>query len=69
MAELVFEVVQDAEGGFTAEALGEGIFTEAETWEDLRINVQEAVEAYFFDRQKPSSVRLRLLRDEVLAIA
>ena len=29
MNELVFEVTQEADGGFVAEALGESIFTEA----------------------------------------
>jgi len=29
MKEIVFEVEQDADGGFTAEAIGESIFTEA----------------------------------------
>ena len=69
MNELIFEVGQDADGGFTAESLGESIFTEADSWSELRANVQEAVEAYFFDRPKPTSIRLRLVRDEVLAIA
>jgi predicted RNase H-like HicB family nuclease len=69
MRELIFEVAQESDGGFTAEALGEGIFTQADSWEELRANVQEAVEAYFFDQQKPSAVRLRLVRDEVMAIA
>jgi hypothetical protein len=67
--EIVFEVTQDSDGGFTAEALGEGIFTEADSWNELRSNVQKAVEAYFFDGPKPASIRLRLVRDEVLAIA
>ncbi len=69
MTELIFEVAQEADGGFTAEALGEGIFTQADSWAELRANVQEAVEAYFFDGQKPTAIRLRLVRDEVLAIA
>ncbi|MGH9562695.1 MAG: type II toxin-antitoxin system HicB family antitoxin [Terracidiphilus sp.] len=69
MKELVFEVSQEADGGYTAEALGESIFTQAKTWEELRANVREAVEAYFFDSTPPASVRLRLVRDEVLAVA
>ena len=69
MKELIFEVAQESDGGFTAEAIGESIFTQADTWEELRANVQEAVEAYFFDKQKPAAIRLRLVRDEVLAIA
>ncbi len=67
MIELVFEVTQEADGGFTAEALGEGIFTEADSWDALRANVREAVAAYFFDRPAPDSLRLHLVRDEVLA--
>jgi predicted RNase H-like HicB family nuclease len=67
MSELVFEITQEADGGFVAEALGEGIFTEGDTWDDLRANVREAVKAYFFDRPPPDRVRLHLVRDEVLA--
>ena len=66
MSELVFEVTQEADGGFVAEALGESIFTEADTWEQLRANVREAVAAYYFDRSPPQTVRLHLVRDEVL---
>lgn len=69
MQELVFEITQESDGGFTAEALGESIFTQAETWSELRTNVQEAVEAFYFDRPRPMSLRMHLVRDEVLAIA
>ncbi len=67
MDELVFEVTQEADGGFVAEALGESIFTQADTWEELRANVREAVSAFYFDRTAPSRLRLHLVRDEVLA--
>jgi predicted RNase H-like HicB family nuclease len=67
MTELVFEVTQEADGGFVAEALGESIFTEGNSWEELRANVREAVRAYFFDRPAPHSIRLHLVRDEVIA--
>lgn len=50
-----------------AEALGESIFTQADTWDELRTNVREAVEAFYFDRPAPARVRLHLVRDEVLA--
>ena len=39
MADLVFEAVQDADGGYCAECLTENIFTQGDTWEDLRSNV------------------------------
>jgi len=67
MNELVFEVVQEADGGFVAEALGESIFTQADTWEELRNNVREAVTAFYFDKPAPGRLRLHLVRDEVIA--
>ena len=67
MNELVFEVTQEADGGFVADALGESIFTQADTWDELRQNVREAVAAFYFDRPAPAVLRLHLVRDEVLA--
>jgi predicted RNase H-like HicB family nuclease len=67
MNELVFEVTQEADGGYVAEALGESIFTQGDDWDELRANVREAVAAYFFDRPAPKQLRLHLVRDEVLA--
>jgi predicted RNase H-like HicB family nuclease len=67
MNELVFEITQESDGGFVAEALGESIITQADTWEELRANVREAVKAFYFDRPAPSRLRLHLVRDEVIA--
>jgi hypothetical protein len=47
MAELVFEVIQESDGGYCAECLTESIFTEADTWDELRKNVLEATSAFF----------------------
>jgi len=69
MKELIFEVTQETDGGFVAEAIGESIFTQADSWDELRANVREAVQAYYFDSTPPASIRLRLVRDEVLAVA
>jgi hypothetical protein len=67
MKEIVFEVTQEADGGYVAEALGESIITDADTWEALRTNVREAVNAFYFDQPAPRRIRLHLVRDEVLA--
>lgn len=67
MNELIFEVTQEADGGFVVEAIGESIITQADTWEELRANVREAVTAFYFDRPAPKRLRLHLVRDEVLA--
>jgi predicted RNase H-like HicB family nuclease len=65
--EIVFSVTQENDGGYAAECLSHDIFTQGNTWEELRVNVREAVSAYFFDQPKPSAVRLHLVRDELLA--
>jgi len=69
MDELIFEVSQDLDGGYTAECLTEAIFTQADTWDDLRTNVLDAVTGFYFDQTPPSRIRLHLVRDEVLSVA
>jgi predicted RNase H-like HicB family nuclease len=69
MRELVFEVVQDADGGYCAECLTDDIFTQADTWDELRANAADATAAYFFDQPGGLQIRLHLVRDEVLAVA
>jgi hypothetical protein len=66
--ELIFDVLQDQDGGFVAECIGEDIVTEADTWQELRTKVKEAVAAYFFDAPMPASVRLHLVCDEVFGV-
>ena len=67
--EIVFTVTQETDGGFVAECLTHDIFTQGNSWEELRANVREAVTGYFFDQPKPSVIRLHLVRDEVMAVA
>ena len=67
--ELVFEVVQEADGGYCAECLTENIFTERDTRDELRKNVVDATAAFFFDRPRPERIRLHLVRDEILSVA
>lgn len=67
-SELIFEVTQEADGGYVAECLTESIVTQGDTWPELREMVKDAVEAYFFDGRKPQSIRLHLVRDEVLSM-
>jgi hypothetical protein len=65
--ELLCEVTQEADGGYCVECLTEPIFTQADSWDELRRNVVEAVQAFFFDGAAPANVRLHLVRDEVLS--
>jgi len=45
--ELVFEIRDAEEGDYFARAFGHAIFTEADTWEELRANIQEAIALHF----------------------
>ena len=55
MNELIFEVTQE-DKGFTAECLTEPIFTQADSWADLRENVRDAVAGFFFDSTEPRRI-------------
>jgi hypothetical protein len=66
--EVIFLVEESLDGGFEARALGHSIFTEAETVEELRSMIQDAVLAHFDDSDRPRVVRLHFVRDEILAV-
>jgi hypothetical protein len=36
MDELLFEIVQESDGGYSAECLTENIFTQADSWDEVR---------------------------------
>lgn len=67
MKEIVFLVEESDEGGFVARALGEPIFTQADSMEALRDEVPDAVRCHFGENGRPSVIRLHYVRDEVLA--
>ncbi len=69
MKEIIFEILEDPTGGYTAAALGFGIHTQGETVEDLKIQLRDAVECYFDDSsERPAVVRLHFVRDELMAV-
>jgi hypothetical protein len=67
--ELIFEVRDGEEGGYCARALGHAIFTEAETWEELRTNVLEATSLHFEDGPvHPRLVQLHYVKDKLIPV-
>ncbi len=69
MTELVFIVEEDPEGGQSARAVGQAIFTQADTLDELRKNIREAVLCHFADPEKrPRLVRLHFTRDSLRCI-
>jgi hypothetical protein len=58
--ELIFEIRDAEEGGYYTRALGHAIFTDAETWDQLRANILEAVSLHFEDSpEQPHLVQLQ----------
>lgn len=68
MKEIIFLVEEDPEGGYTAQALGYSIYTEADTWEELRLAAQDAVLCHFEEDARPSLLRLHVVREEVVFV-
>lgn len=66
MEELIFLVEESEEGGLIAKGLSASIFTQAESLEELREAVKDAVRCHF-DDEKPRLVRLHFVREEVFA--
>lgn len=68
MSEILVLVEQAPEGGYIARALGESIFTEADTLAELRTRVQDAVHCHFDEGSMPKLIRLHIVQEEVLAV-
>jgi hypothetical protein len=68
MTEIVFLIEDDFDGGYTARALGESIFTQADDMDTLREMLRDAVRCHFPDEEtRPKVIRLHIVRDEVIA--
>ncbi len=68
MTELIFMVEEAPEGGYTARALGESIFTEADDHAGLRKQVRDAVRCHFEEGQQPKVIRLHFVREGVITL-
>lgn len=66
MEEIIFMVEESEEVGFIAKALGVSIFTEADTYDELKDAVKDAVKCHF-DDDKQRIIRLHLVKEDVFA--
>jgi hypothetical protein len=67
MAKEVLFLVEDAdEGGYIARALGHSIFTEADSWDELKAAIRDAVQCHFNEEEQPDLIRLHAVREEVV---
>ncbi len=65
--EIIFIVEDSLEGGFEAKAVGESIFTEADTYDELKNNIREAVLCHFDEDKIPKLIRIHYVKEEVIA--
>jgi len=64
--EIIFLAEEAPEGGYVARALGYGICTEADTFDELKAMVQDAVQCHFEAEERPPLIRLHMVKDEVI---
>jgi predicted RNase H-like HicB family nuclease len=67
-SEIIFQVEESPEGGYDARALGHSIYTQAETIDELKAMLQDAVRCHFDEPRRPKVIRLHLVKDEVIAV-
>ncbi len=67
-SEIIFEARESPEGGYEARAIGYSIFTEADSLEELRSMVRDAVRCHFDEGERPLVIRLHFVQDEVLTV-
>lgn len=67
-AEVIFEVTEVPEGGYDARALRYSIFTRGKGWNDLKAMARDAVLCHFDKDSAPRVIRLRLVREEAIAV-
>lgn len=68
MNEVFFLVEEAIEGGYIAKAIGESIFTEGDTMEELKSNIKEAVLAHYDEGKAPKIIRLHLVKEEIITV-
>ncbi len=69
MSEIIFIVTEDEAGGYNARAVGQSIFTQGETREELERMVRDAVRCHFEpDDASPKLIHLHYVHDEVIAL-
>lgn len=61
-------VTEPPEGGYPAEAVGQSIYTVADTLDELNQMVRDAVICHFEEESRPKLIRLHFVREEIIAV-
>jgi hypothetical protein len=66
--EIIFIVDESPEGGYEARSLNYSIFTEADTFEELKEMAHDAVSCHFKTGDRPRLIRLHQVKEELMAV-
>jgi hypothetical protein len=66
--EILFLIEESIDGGYEAKALGYSIYTQGETYEEVKKAVCDAVHCHFDEKDLPSIIRFHFIKDEVMAV-
>ena len=66
MHEIIFLIEEAPEGGYLARALGESIFTEADSINELHVQIRDAVKCHFEEDNQPKLIRLHHVKEAVI---
>jgi hypothetical protein len=66
--EVIFYIEESMEGGYEAKALGYSIYTEGDTLDELKMNIRDAIQCHFNDKDMPQIVKLHFVKEEAIAL-
>lgn len=67
-SEIIFSIRESPEGGYEARALGHSIFTQADSLDELKAMLRDAVACHFEPQSRPNVIRLHIVKDEVISV-
>jgi hypothetical protein len=68
MNEIFFLVEEAIDGGYNARAIGESIYTEGDSLEELKTNIKDAVHCHFDEGNRPKIIRLHFVKEEIITV-
>ena len=66
-SEIIFIIEESSETGYEARALDHSIYTEADTIEELKVMIKDAVQCHFNEQDMPRLIRLHYIKEEIMA--
>lgn len=66
-SEIIFIIEESPEMGYEARALDYSIYTEADTIEEIKLMIRDAVQCHFNEKDMPKLIRLHFVKEEIMA--